>query len=92
MIAPPSTLPLTATPRFAAHVRLHFDKVRCRWVVLAGENCFVLDDAAADILSLCDGSHSIGAIIAERLRLEDEGAGDALAILHDLLEKGVLAA
>lgn len=92
MTALPPTLTLAAAPRFAAHVRLHFDKVRCRWVVLAGENCFVLDDVAAEILSLCDGSRSIGAIIAERLRLEDEAAGDALAILQDLLEKGVLAA
>jgi pyrroloquinoline quinone biosynthesis protein D len=51
------------TPRFAPGVRLHHDKARARWVVMAPERMFIPDETALEVLHLVDGARDLDAII-----------------------------
>jgi pyrroloquinoline quinone biosynthesis protein D len=53
------------TPRFAPGVRLHHDRARERWVVMAPERMFVPDEIALEVLRLVDGVRDDAAIIDE---------------------------
>ena len=56
-------------PRLPRGVRLHHDRVRDRWVLLAPERIFELDEIGVEILKRCDGS----------VRVEDMSAALAVA-------------
>ncbi len=43
------------TPRLPRGVRLRHDHVRARWVLLAPERIFEIDDIGVEILKRCDG-------------------------------------
>ncbi len=49
-------------PSLPRGVRVHFDKVRGRWVLLAPERAVTLDEVGRAILDLVDGRRSFGAI------------------------------
>ena len=51
-----------ATPALPRGVRLHFDKVRDTWVLLAPERAVTLDMIGHAILSEVDGTRSLGEI------------------------------
>ena len=55
-----------ARPRLAAKARLRFDRKSTRYMLLYPERGLVLNPTAADIVQLCTGEHTVGAI-AERL-------------------------
>lgn len=79
-----------ALPRIADRARLHFDKVRGAWVVLAADRCFVLDPLGMAAIRRCDG-RTTAAAIAAALGRQDEGETmDVLAILQELLDRGVI--
>jgi pyrroloquinoline quinone biosynthesis protein D len=65
------------------HVRLHFDPVRQRDVVLSPEKVFWPDEISMEILKLCDGKRSVGAI-ADTLAAEYNAPRDV--ILADVME------
>jgi pyrroloquinoline quinone biosynthesis protein D len=48
-------LSLSSTPRLPRGVRLRNDKIRSRWVLLAPERIFEIDDTGVEILRRCDG-------------------------------------
>jgi pyrroloquinoline quinone biosynthesis protein D len=83
-----------AVPAFAVGVKFRFDATRQAWIVLAPERLFLPDEQAVAILSLIDGTRSLGAIIddltarfsAPRTLI----VGDVTAMLRDLTDKGVL--
>jgi pyrroloquinoline quinone biosynthesis protein D len=52
-------------PRLARHVRLTFDRIRQRHILLLPETVVVLNGSGADILELCDGRHTVAEIVAE---------------------------
>jgi pyrroloquinoline quinone biosynthesis protein D len=52
-------------PRLARHVRLTFDRVRDRHVLLTPEQVTVLNGTGAAILELCDGRRTVAEIVAE---------------------------
>lgn len=83
------------TPRFAAGVRLHHDKARERWVVLAPERMFVPDETALEVLRLVDGTRDVEAIIdALATRFDaprDVIAGDVRPLIDGLVARGALA-
>lgn len=54
-----------SNPRLAPHVRLAYDKSRGKPVLLAPESVTTLNDTGAAIARLCDGRHSVEAIVAE---------------------------
>ena len=81
-------------PHLARHARLKFDETRQRWVILAPERVLAPDEIAVEVLQLCDGARSVGAMIdqlatkytAERGAI----ATDVIAMLQDLADKGFL--
>jgi pyrroloquinoline quinone biosynthesis protein D len=60
---------MTATtiekPRLATGVRLAFDKVRDRHILLYPEGVVTLNETAVAVLELCDGERTIGDIAAQ---------------------------
>ena len=73
----------TSRPYLPRHVRLRFDPVREKYVVLAPEKLFWPDDVSVAILKLCDGSRGVGAIADVLAKEYDAPRG---IILEDLLE------
>jgi pyrroloquinoline quinone biosynthesis protein D len=84
------------TPRFAPGVRLHHDKARARWVVMAPERMFIPDETALEVLQLVDGARDLDAII-DALVAKFEAprgviAADVQAMVEDLTNRGALQA
>ena len=83
-------------PRFKPGVRLHRDRVRDRWVLLAPERVVGLDDIAYAILEKVDGRATLDDIVAALAAEYDADAGeiaaDAMALLNDLSTRGYVAA
>jgi pyrroloquinoline quinone biosynthesis protein D len=81
-------------PVFPRHVRLRFDKVRDRWVILAPERVLVPDDISVEVLQLCDGVRAIQdvvAVLAAKFAADpDLILADCLTLLQDLADKGFL--
>lgn len=82
-------------PRLKPGVRLHFDRVRDRWVLLAPERILALDEPARAILEKIDGTTPLADIAAQLAREYEADAGyieaDAAALLRDLSDKGHVA-
>ncbi|MCT4371006.1 pyrroloquinoline quinone biosynthesis peptide chaperone PqqD [Yangia mangrovi] len=77
-----------AIPTLPRGVRLHRDRVRDQWVLLAPERAVTLDAVAHAILSEVDGTHSLAEItetLAARYAAPPEQiAADAAAFLQAL--------
>jgi len=82
------------TPRFAPGARLHHDRARDRWVVMAPERMFVPDETALEILRLIDGTLDLDGIIDALAKKFDAPrdviATDVRAMAEDLRARGVL--
>ena len=85
-----------SVPRLVAGARLKHDAARGRWVVLAPERVFMLDDTAAEVMGVLDGERSVQAmaeLLAARFAAPaDTVLADITEMLQDLADKGVLAA
>lgn len=83
-------------PTFPRHVKLWHDRARGRWVILAPERVFKLDDVAVAVLQLCDGARTVEQIALElsvsynapRERI----LADITPMLQELADKGVVRA
>src|SRR5258705_12236925 len=82
-------------PLLPRHARLKFDETRQRWVILAPERVLAPDEIAVEVLQLCDGVRSVGAMIdqlAKKYTAERSAiATDVIAMLQDLADKGILS-
>jgi pyrroloquinoline quinone biosynthesis protein D len=58
-----TTIRAPASPRLCRGVRLGFDRVRGRYVVLYPEGVLFPNDTAVAVLLRCDGSASLAAIV-----------------------------
>lgn len=68
--------------------RLDFDPVRQRRVLLYPEGAIVLNDTAAEILELCDGSRTIADIAAAlRDKYNADVTGDVTEYLSNLADR-----
>ena len=80
-----------STPSLPAHVKLHHDKTRDRWVLLAPERLLEPDEAALAILRLCDGTTTLREIaraLAESYNApEDLILDDVKPLIQDLADK-----
>jgi pyrroloquinoline quinone biosynthesis protein D len=81
-------------PRLPRGVRLRHDRARDRWVLLAPERIFEIDEIGVEILQACDGKASVGEI-AERLAASflapaDDVRADVEAFLRDFADKRVI--
>jgi pyrroloquinoline quinone biosynthesis protein D len=81
-------------PRLAPGVRLHFDKARDAWVLLAPERVIEAEGPAPEILKRCDGTRSLAQIVDELATLYNADRalieGDVRAMLADLASKRLL--
>jgi pyrroloquinoline quinone biosynthesis protein D len=87
---------LPERPRLAPGVRLHFDKARDAWVLLAPERVIETEGPASEILRRCDGSRTVAQIVDELAVVytadRAEIAGDVTDMLAELVAKRMLAA
>lgn len=81
-----------SVPTLARGTRLRYDDSRQRWVLLVPERVMAPDEIAVEILQLCDGQRSAGAIIdhlAEAYAApRDEIGADVIGMLQDLAGSG----
>ena len=83
-----------SVPEFPRGVKFRFNEAKQQWVLLAPERLLVPDETAVEILKLCDGTASVGAIVddlANRFDApRDTIAADVTAMLQDLADKGFI--
>ena len=80
-------------PRLASGVRLQWDKVRERHVLLFPEGAAALNSTAADVLELCDGERTVDDIATE-LSVRYSGAdvrADVDKLLMSMAARGLVA-
>ena len=81
-----------AVLKLPRHAKLRFDKARDKWIILAPERVFELDDIAHQVVSLCDGQRSLAAVVdtlAEKFQAPREViAKDVTEMLQGLADKG----
>jgi len=88
-----SPAPDAATvPRVAAKARLQWDEVRQRHVLLYPEGLVALNETGADILAMCDGTHTLAGIVTSlQQRYGVEGVQqDVTGFLEALAAKGLI--
>ncbi|MGV8984791.1 MAG: pyrroloquinoline quinone biosynthesis peptide chaperone PqqD [Cypionkella sp.] len=87
-------LEASSCPVFPRHVKLKFDKVRERWVILVPEKVLVPDEISVEVLQLCDGTRSIqdvADVLGAKFTADPALIlTDCLALLQDLAAKGYL--
>ena len=80
-------------PRLPRGVRLRNDAVRNRWVLLAPERIFEVDDIGVEILKRCDG-RSLDQLLADLAAAfsatPDDIRKDVESFLNDFAQKRVL--
>ena len=87
-----SNLPDTAKPRLAAKVRLKWDEVRQKPLLLFPEGVLVLNPTAHEIVTLCDGQRTIAEIVktlGEKFR-SDTIEADVKELLTKLIGKSFI--
>jgi pyrroloquinoline quinone biosynthesis protein D len=70
----------TNRPRLARLVRLEWDPVRERQVLLAPEGVLVLNQTGATILGLCDGERTVVEIVEELRERYNRVDGDEVRV------------
>ncbi len=78
------TVATISTPKLPEGVRLRFDKVRDRHVLLYPEGAIALNPTAVSVLELCDGKRTVDEIAAE-LSAKYNGA-DVRSDVENLVE------
>ncbi len=73
----------TTRPRLVRHARLRFDPHAREWVLLYPERGLALNRTALEIVRLCDGDHSVDAIV-RRVHARHPGA-DGGAVQRDVV-------
>jgi len=81
-------------PLLPRGVRLHYDRVRGNWVLLAPERAVKLDQVGHAILSEVDGERSLAEIVAELVRKfqapQEQIAKDTRGFLSALMDRRML--
>ena len=81
-------------PRLPRGVRLRRDRARNRWVLLAPERIFEIDEIGLEILRRCDGATSVRQIAQDLAATfeasPDDVRADVEAFLRDFADKRVI--
>ena len=85
----------TCTPKLPRHAKLRFDKPRDKWIILAPERVFELDEIAYEVVSRCNGERSLVDVVDELAAKFDQAPREAIhtdvtAMLQDLADKGFI--
>ena len=75
------------------HAKLRFDKARDKWIILAPERVFELDEVAYEVISRCDGERSIEKVVDSLSEKFDQVSSDVIrtdvtSMLQNLADKG----
>ncbi len=80
-----------SAPLLPGHIKLHHDKARDRWVLLAPERLLEPDEVALNILRLCNGQSTVAQISDDLARTYDapieQIRNDIIFLLQDLADK-----
>ena len=82
-------------PRLAAKARLRWDRQTSRYLLLYPERGLLLNPTAADVVQLCTGEHTVGAIV-DRLAVKyapqprESVEREVLAFLGQMAERGLI--
>jgi len=84
-----------SVPKLAEHRRLRFDKARDCWTIQAPERAFMLDEIAHAIVSRCNGTTSIEAIVEALYQLYGDAPRevietDVVNLIQDFVDKGLV--
>ena len=84
-----------SVPKLPRHAKLRFDKPRDKWIILAPERVFELDEIAYEVVSLCDGERSLVDLIDVLSAKFDQAPRDAIqtdvtGMLQNLADKGFI--
>lgn len=86
----------STVPAWPRGVRLRFDDARDRWVIVSPERVSVPNETAVEILRLIDGGRSVEEIVAALAAKFDADEqvilDDAVAVLQDMSDKGMISA
>ena len=85
----------SSTPKLPRHAKLRFDKPRDKWIILAPERVFELDEIAYEVVSLCDGERSLVDVVDVLAEKFDQAPRetihtDVTAMLQSLADKGFI--
>ena len=88
---------VASVPRLAPHMRLRHDKARAQWTIQAPERSFVLDEVAHAIVSRCDGTRPLEAVVTDLCNTfpgapRDVIEKDVLALVQNFVDKSVMQA
>jgi coenzyme PQQ biosynthesis protein PqqD len=94
-VSEPRAITADSRPVVAAKARLRWDARTSRHLLLYPERGLILNPTAADVLQLCTGEHTVGAIVD---RLADKYAPqpresverEVLAFLANMAERGLI--
>ena len=80
-------------PKLPRHAKLRFDKARDKWIILAPERVFELDQVAYEVISRCEGDRSVEQVIYGLCEKFDQLCRDVIMtdvtnMLQDLADKG----
>ena len=82
---------INARPRLRAYLRLQWEPVRGKHVLLGPEKIVVLNETAAAILARCDGQRAASDIVADLGALYQRSVDeDVLNLLNRLAERGLI--
>lgn len=88
------TVSEASVPTLPRGARMRFDESRQRWVLLVPERVLAPDDIAVEVLKLCDGKKTVGAIAdelaAKYAAPRAEILRDVIEMLQDLADSGFL--
>ena len=81
-------------PRLASKARLRYDRKSERTMLLYPEKGLVLNPTAADVLQLCNGEHTAGAIIDKLSAKYNQDTAsverEVMQLLTSLAERGLV--
>jgi pyrroloquinoline quinone biosynthesis protein D len=80
-------------PKLARRARMKWDELESRWMLLYPERGLALNETAAEIVKLCDGTHTVEEIVAALARASVKAETvdrDVRNLLTRLAEKNLL--
>ena len=85
-------IPLTTRPTLWRLARLEFDHVRARPVLQYPEGAMLLNETAAEVLRLCDGTRTVGDIAATLgAKYQADVTADVVEYLERLIDRDLVA-
>lgn len=86
-----------SVPKLPRHAKLRFDKARNKWIILAPERVFELDEVAYEVISRCDGVATVRNVVENLCKKFDQVEPDIIVndvtdMLQNLADKGFVVA